>query len=193
MNRLKIIIAIFSTCLMSSSAFALVISTPIEYTTSNLVGTAYTGTASSPIANELIWANQILALTAGTTTTIIETTGSVDYRTHDVDEYAGVLTDIGAFQVGASNTSVAAGAEYVLAKYDGKNAGYVMFFLGGEASTIPEFSDNIWVNGQGQGYQLSHYTAFGGTTTKLSEPGTFGLLGTGLFGWVLMRRRKRVV
>jgi hypothetical protein len=194
-HRLKTIIAIFSTCLMSSSAFALAISSPINYLTPNLVGTAAPGTAASKIANELIWANQILALFAGTTTTILETTGSVDYRTHDTDEYSGVLTSIGAYQAGSGSTSIAAGAQYVLGKYAGKNAGYVLYFLGGAASTIPLLSNDIWVNRQNQGYQLSHYTAFGRTPppTSLSEPGTLGLLGVGLFGWVVMRRFKRVV
>ena len=158
MKYLKLAVAIFSVCTMGSNAYAVVIDIPIDYTTDNLVGTADPGAAAANIANELIWANQILALAAGTTATIL----SVDYRTHDTDEYAGVLTDLGAFQDDSGSNSVDAGWDYVLGKYDGQNAGYVLFFLGGEASTIPLFSDDIWVNGANEGYQLSHWTVFSG-------------------------------
>ena len=53
-------------------AQALVIITPIDYNTANLVGTADPGNASANVGNELIWANQILALAVNTTATILE-------------------------------------------------------------------------------------------------------------------------
>ena len=78
----------------------------------------------------------------------------------------------------------------MLAKHDGQNAGFVLYFLGGAASTIPGFSDDIWVNGQNEGYQLSHYTRFGGGT-NLSEPATLGLMMIGMMGVGASRIRRR--
>jgi hypothetical protein len=164
---------------------------PIDYTTSGLVGTADNGGGATSVANELIWANQILALAAGTTELDYMSTG-VDYRTHDTDEYTGVLTGGVQHQFADDANMVAAGTEYVLGKYDGQNAGYVLFYLGGAASTIPAYSDDIWTNIQGAGYQLSHYTAFGDGTTSLSEPGTLGLMMIGMMGVGAFRRRRSV-
>ena len=158
MNNLKLAITLLSACAIGSNAYAdVIISTPVDYTSANLVGTADPGVAGANIANELIWANQILALAAGTTATIL----SVSYRTHDTDDYAGILTADDAFQDDSGGSTVDAGYNYVMGKYNGKNAGYILIYLGGQAGTIPLLSDDIWVNGQNQGYQLSHWTVFG--------------------------------
>ncbi len=175
MKKFKLALGVLcASLLFSGSAFALVISTPIDYDTDNLVGTADPGTDSSNEANRLIWANQILALDAGTTTTI----GGVDYKTHNTDNYSGVLT-LAGFLSGTGN-SIAAGFQYVLAKYNGKNAGYVLFYLGGQAATIPQDSNAIWLNPGQNGYGLSSWTAFGPVTTTVPAPGTLFILAMGL-------------
>ena len=42
----------------------------------------------------------------------------------------------------------------------------------------------------GEGAGISHVTFWGGTTTQVSEPGTLALLGMGIMGFGLMRRKR---
>jgi hypothetical protein len=176
--------------LWAVGAQAITISNPIDYTTTYLVGTAYNGSVPT-VANELIWANQILAMGSGETTTLLD----VDYRTHDTDDYTGVLTS--GVKVDGGSTMIGAGYEYAMAKYDGGSAGSVLFWLGGMAASLPPLSDSIWVNennGKSTGYALSHYTVFGETDCcerQLSEPGTLGLMMIGMMGVGASRFRRR--
>ena len=114
--------------------------------------------------------------------------GNVNYKTNDTFDYSGVLT--GGVQGADDDFTVEAGSQYALAKYDGQNAGYVLYFLGGEATTLPQYSETIW--GSGTQWALSHYVAFGGGTTSLSEPGTLGLMMIGMVGVGALRRRRSV-
>jgi hypothetical protein len=169
---------------LSTSAHAAIISGPIDYTTSGLVGTADAGTGAVNPDQEAIWAQAILDLSAGTTATISD----VDYITHKTDDYFGTIDALDYTKDDSESGIVGAGWEWLMAKYDGQNAGYVMYYLGGEATTIPELSDDIWVNGQDQGYQLSHWTAF--NSTSVPEPSIIALFAAGLLGMGFSRRRR---
>ena len=177
---------ILTALLFSGNASALIISTPVDYTVSGLVGTADAGTGAVNVSEEAIWAQQILDLAAATTSTI----SGVDYQTHDTDDYMGTI-DASSFLKDDTDPNlghIAAGWEYVMAKYDGQNAGYAMYYLGGEESWIPLFSDNIWTNNQDNGYELSHWTAF--NSTPVPEPSIIALFAAGLLGIGFARRRK---
>src|SRR5262249_52359072 len=59
------------------------------------------------------------------------------------DDYSGTVDAAGAsLSGGANNTTVPAGWEFAIAKYDGQNAGYVLFYLGGTSETLPTSPDN---------------------------------------------------
>ena len=186
MRRLKLaFFIILTTLLVNGNAYALMISGPIDYTTSGLVGTADAGTGAVNVSEEAIWAQQILDLAANTKVTIL----GVNYRTHDTDDYTGVINASDYTKDDSENNHIAAGWEYLMAKYDGQNAGYVMYYLGGDEAWIPSFSDDIWVNGQNNGYQLSHWTAF--NSMAVPEPSIIALFAAGLFGLGFARRRMR--
>lgn len=173
--------------LCSVSANAAIISGPIDYTTSGLVGTADAGTGKVAPDVEAIWAQQLLDLSAGILapgTTI----DGVTYRTHDTDDYIGIIDSLDYTKDESQSGMVEAGWEWLMAKYDGQNAGYVMYYLGGEATTIPELSDNIWMNGQDEGYQLSHWTAF--NSVSVPEPSIIALFAVGFLGMGFAYRRR---
>ena len=116
------------------------------------------------------------------------------YRTGSND-YSGTLT--GGTQVQNTTnltTAINAGATYVLAKYDGPNAGYVLFNIAdwiaaNNPDDIPQTSSTIWTNTQEQGYGLSHYTYFGSSTSVPDGGSTAALLGSVLVGLGMLRRR----
>ena len=119
------------------------------------------------------------------------TIGAVSYRTHNTDDYSGTLNVADAVRINTGNGSgIAAGYDYVMAKYDGPNAGWVLFYLGGEASSIPSFPYDLWTTNTGK-YQLSNLTLWRSSkTTPVPEPGSLALIGAALLSLVVIRRRR---
>ena len=179
--------------LMATNGFAV----SIDPDGLGVVGTIETGTQNSNPTNEIQWSQYLLNLALADTATVDANTPldgkTEDYDTNDVHDYSGLLTQVGG------GTQVAPGSditnyEYVLGKYNGQNAGYVLFNvseLGG--TTIPLLSDDIWTNNQGNGYGLSHITVFNETDPNkppqnvIPEPATVLLFGSGLAGLGLWR------
>ncbi|MBN2506764.1 MAG: hypothetical protein JXQ71_08730 [Verrucomicrobia bacterium] len=173
-----------SACLMVHSASALTISDP------GVAGTIEPGTENSSVANELAWANHLLGLTGTAATDSHDANGDghdEQYKTGSTD-YSGSLT--GGTQIGGGSTDVSA-YEWVLAKYDGQNAGYVLFNVADYGNSIPSTSETIWISNmpQQQGYALSHFTGFGSSTNVPDGGFSLGLLGLAVAGLGLLRRK----
>ena len=187
LRKLGVLVATLAA--VSFSAQALTITSPITYTHSAnnpIVGTFDTGTSAADVTTVTGYLNQLLGLGANQPLTDIS---GVKYKTSSVDYNGSVLASSGVRVDTGNLLSVAAGYDYVVAKYDGKNAGYVVWYLGGQAATIPEYSNNIWQNGAGAGYQISGYTAY--RSTSVPDGGaTAALLGVGLIGLAAIRRKK---
>jgi hypothetical protein len=130
------------------------------------------------------FANYLLSLGANTTsTTDANSNGNTeDYETSSTD-YNGTLSggvDAGAILDVSAYT-------WVLAKYDGRNGGFVLFNVADAGGTIPEFSNPLWGAAGTQQYQLSGVTAFGGTSVP-DGGSTMLLLGAALTGLGTLRR-----
>lgn len=107
-------------------------------------------------------------------------------------DYAGTLVGNGVKVDVASNAAggpipIAASYQYAFAKYDGQNAGWVLFDLADYGNVLPRFSDIVWTNKQGEGYEISSYTLFNPITVP--DGGSMAmLLGAALLGLGVIRR-----
>jgi VPDSG-CTERM motif len=190
MKRLVTVAAALAfACSLSSNAYALAI------TDSGVVGTVEAGTQSSNTTNEAAWANYLLSLGANQTTTADApgdtNSATENYQTGPTD-YNGTVS--GGVQGATGDYTVSGNYDYVLVKYDGQNAGYVLFNMADwGSSTLPQYSYTIWGANDEQ-YQISHYTGFCSTGTCSSVPdggSTVALLGSALFAFGMLARRLR--
>jgi hypothetical protein len=155
---------------------------PLSLSQEGVVGTK-DGVAGDTGPEEAAVAQAILNLTQG------QVLG--DYKANTAFDYSGVIDGSSAFKDADGIGGISAGWDYVLAKYDGQNAGYVLFYLGGEASTIPEFPYDLWTTNTTQ-YQISHYTLFNGH--NVPDGGTTAvLLGLGLVILAVANRRRALI
>ena len=160
-----------------------------------VVGTVEAGTQNSSPPNETEWANYLLSLGASTTTTADGNTPldgqNETYKTGSNDYNATLSTGTQSGPVGDNDPIPnVAGSDYALVKYDGPNAGYVLYNVAdfdGGSGNLPEFSYSLW--GKAEQYRVSHVTTFGGTTTTVPDGGaTLILLGAALSGLGAARR-----
>jgi hypothetical protein len=185
----KLTIASFAlalACALSSNAYAL------SFTDANVLGTVETAIPFGD-ADSILYTNTLLSKALNTQTT---TAGQLYSRNGNAAGSASVST-IGDSGTGSTTIS---GYEYVLAKYDGPNAGAILFYLNGATFTLPSDSSGMvtpapggttWLNTQGNGYNISGWRAFnevgvpdGGTTVAL--------LGSVLCAVGLLRRRFQI-
>ena len=101
------------------------------------------------------------------------------------NNYSG---DLGTPTKVDNNSTDVAGWTWVLGKYDGPNAGYILYFVPDLAGgVIPSDPSPIWGTG---GFGLSHTLRWG--TVSVPDGGaTLMLLGAALSGLGLMRRRSK--
>jgi VPDSG-CTERM motif len=180
--------AIAFACSLSSNASALTINDP------GVVGTVngVSGDGGS-LPAELVLAQNILDLATGVND--YQYAGdTAHYYDASNTNYSGTLSGGVA---GSVQDLTVTGVDYVLAKYDGQSAGYVLFYVGGGTYTLPEFSYTIWGTDPGQ-YQISGYTSFTCTGCPPPPPvsvpdggSTVTLLGTALFAFGMVARKFR--
>jgi VPDSG-CTERM motif len=166
-----------------ASAHGVIITQPMTLSTQFVVGVHNGELANSNPTTERAAAETILDLALGAT--------FGNFQSNTVFNYSGDITSVGAQVI--NSTSVPAGWDGVLAKYDGAQGGYILFALGGQATTLPQFPYNFWTTNTGQ-LGLSHYTPFDAdglviTTQTVPDGGSMlMLLGSALAGIEGMRR-----
>lgn len=133
-------------------------SSPLTLNSPGVVGTVDGLAGDNPGSDAIYFAQELLDLSANTVNfhyTDISSGMEHVYNTSST-EYSGTL--FGGVQVD-NNYQVPIGYDYAIAKYDGQNAGWVLFYLGGQAADLPQFSYSIWGSNSGQ-YGISGFTAF---------------------------------
>jgi hypothetical protein len=119
-----------------------------------------------------------------------------DYRTGNNDYLTADLTFINKDESQSPNVLPSLqGNVYILGKYDGQNAGYILFYLpdwnsdpSNTDNVLPVLPATIWGNGQDTGLALSHYSAF--SFRNVPDGGaTLALLGGALLGLGALRRK----
>ena len=173
--------------MFGSTAWALTIPDP------NVVGWIKGGEANSSVGLETTAGNHLLAMDLLDTDANGPGFGSPDCNiVIDDGCYATSALAIGGTLSGGlqfGGTDVAAGYEFVMAKYNGPQGGWVLWFINGSAATLPANSAPLWMNPADQaGLGLSHYTVF--NPRSVPDGGTtLALLGLALGGIALIRRR----
>ncbi len=166
--------------------------TPLTLNSSGVVGIwNVLSTDNANDATRLASAQNLLDLSANTGTWLGGDGKTSSEWITSSTEYSGVLTGPGVKYDGLTAFQNISGYDWAFAKYDGKNAGYVLFYLGGAvASTIvPQYPANLWTTKEGQ-YGVSGVTFYNVTTTEVPDGGmTAILLGLGLVALGLFRRK----
>lgn len=171
---------------VSSAQAQLMWSSPLTINQSGIVGaadgiTGDGGTGTGNPAVELIIAQDIFEANQqgynGGAITV--DSGYVDSK-GNAQTFLSSSTDYGdPTIITSSATSAYSGADYVgpgfdyvIAKYDGQNGGYVLFYLGGQAADLPTASETIYGDaGTGQ-YGISGFVAFNVTPSPVPEAPT---------------------
>lgn len=159
---------------VSTSRGTLTWTSPLAFQPGNgIVGiaTGLTGSANGSANTEMAIAQELLNLPANYIGIPSPAPFSSQIYATGPDDYSGTLAGAYTHKDRGDVTSVASGWDYVIAKYAGKKGGYVLFYLGGQEATLPEYPYSFWWNGASdRSYGISGYTAF--NFSPVPEPAT---------------------
>ena len=170
---MKLKLTLLALALSLGTAQAVIITQPMTLATEYVVGIHNGQDDNSNVNTERAIAQAILNLALGGV--------SGDNEANTVYDYSGVIGATSGVQGPEGEFDVPAGWSYALAKYDGKNGGYVLFALGGTATDLPQYPYNFWTTNHEQ-YAISHYTTFNVTGTPDPQNIPEGGVGVALFG-----------
>jgi len=183
-------LAIAAVVMASATAnAALTFAFPMDYSSANIVGTAK-GFNGDNAGNDASWLAQNILNVVGLNTSV---TGAIldpsdpeptrIYHSSSILDYTGTIQGLGSHVntpggspfipantitgVTYDSVYVPAGYQYAVAKYDGKNAGWVLFALGGQDAYLPQLSQSFWGIHDGD-YNMSGFTVF----NPVPEPST---------------------
>ena len=171
----SILLGVIAALLAHSAYATLSWSNPLTLSSPNVVGIAKgtTGSGQGNWTYESAVAQALLNLGANqinvSQTIFFGVNSNVTLLSTSPTDYNGTVIGNNISQGGAGQ-QVGSGWDYVIAKYDGKNAGYVLFYLGGQAADLPQFPNDFWTTSQQ--YGISGWTAFDVTPTVVPEPAT---------------------
>lgn len=161
----------------------------LTYATPGVVGTLDGKLGDSNATTELMIAQEILDLVGLGASS--PATPTQNYRNSTVFDYSATLSD--PLQGPDKVFVVPLGYDYVLAKYDGQNAGYVLFYLPTFGSnTLPQYPANFWTSNPTK-WAISHFTTFEAATSIVEVPdggATAALFGSAIVALEFVRRRR---
>ena len=164
-------------------------------------------TASNPTKEEIL-AEFLLAMAINSTIKISDATPPAnlphgcsdalkpcEYKTGDNVYGPADLTYVDKNDGGTANIKLEhQGNVYIMAKYDGQNAGYILFYLpdwndnpANTDNVIPKFPGDIF----GNQYAISNYVVFSGPKNVPDGGMTISLLGMAMAGMGLIARRMK--
>jgi hypothetical protein len=153
---------------MTSAKATLTIDFPMHYSSAGIVGTVQGFNGDNPENDASVFAQTLLNVTGLNTIWNDPAVGQNNrtYHNSSIVDYAGTIQGLGIKTdtpnpSGAGGTvHVSSGWEFAIAKYDGKNAGWVMFALGGQDAYIPTVSQDFWGDAGTDQYKISSFTVF---------------------------------
>lgn len=161
--RVKALIALLLAVATAGSARAtIVIDFPMTYQTDNIVGTVEGRAGDNPGDDASVFAQKLLNVEGQGQLWTDTTDGNRLYHTGAVD-YSGTIIGLG-IKTDTSNPGesvyIPGGYTFAIGKYDGKNAGWVLFYLGGDDAYVPGLSHSFWGDLGSEDYKLSNFTVF---------------------------------